>query len=94
MAFTVFVLINSLYLENRETLHIKRIECVSLIFSASFMGDERYTFRVLVGRLTRRRENNIKTDLEEVIWEVVGWIYLAQCMDHWHVKVVVNLRVP
>jgi hypothetical protein len=65
-------------------------------FSTSFMGDKRYTSRVLAGRLTCRWENNIKMDLEEVIWDGVDWIHFAQHRDHWqaHMNMVVNLCVP
>jgi hypothetical protein len=39
-------------------------------------------------RPARKWENSIKTDLEEIRWKDVGWIYLAQ-----DVKKVMNLRV-
>jgi hypothetical protein len=42
--------------------------------------------------LSRRREDNIKTDLKEDGWEGVNWIYLAQ--DRNHFRAVVDLRVP
>jgi hypothetical protein len=39
---------------------------------------------------------NIKIDLREIGWGVVGWIDLAQVMDQWRalVNAVMNLRVP
>ena len=56
------------------------------------MGDSRDTYRVLVekskgmrplGRLRRRLDDNIKTDLQEVGCEDMGWIDLAQDRDIW-----------
>jgi hypothetical protein len=34
-----------------------------------------------LGRLRRRWEGNTKMDLQEVGWEVMDWIYLAQNRD-------------
>jgi hypothetical protein len=41
-------------------------------------------------------EDNIKTDLKEIDWEVVGWIDLFQNRDRWGAleDAVVNFRVP
>jgi hypothetical protein len=69
------------------------------------MGEGRGAFRVLVGRPEGRRplgrprlrlEDNIKTDLQEVGWEGVDWIDMAQDRDRWRalVTAVMNLRVP
>jgi hypothetical protein len=69
------------------------------------MGEGRGAYRVLVGRLEGRRplerlrlrwEDNIKMDLQEVGWEGVDWIYMAQDRDRWRalVNAVMNLRVP
>jgi hypothetical protein len=53
-------------------------------------GDRRGAYRVLVGRPEgkrrpgrprRRWEDNIKTHLQEVRWEGMGWIVLAQSRD-------------
>jgi hypothetical protein len=66
---------------------------------------ERSAYRVLVGkpegkralgRLRRRWEDNIKTDLGEIGWGGLDWIYLAQVRDKWRalVNTVMNLRVP
>jgi len=35
-------------------------------------------------------------DLTEVVWDVVGWIHLAQDRDQWHdiVNTVMNRGVP
>jgi hypothetical protein len=41
-------------------------------------------------------EDNIKMDLQEVRWEGVDWIDMAQDRDRWRalVNAVMNLRVP
>jgi hypothetical protein len=54
------------------------------------IGERRRAYRVLVGkpegrrllgRPKRRREDNIKTDLREVVWESMDFIDLAQDRD-------------
>jgi len=49
-----------------------------------------------LGRPRRRWEDNIKVDLQEVIFWGIDWIELAQGRDRWraHVNAVMNLRVP
>jgi hypothetical protein len=49
-----------------------------------------------LGRPRCRWEDNIKLDLEEVGWEGVDWIDMAQDRDMWRalVNAVMNLRVP
>jgi hypothetical protein len=69
------------------------------------MGEKRGACRILVGRPEERRplgrlrsrwEDNIKMDLQEVGWEDMNWIELAQDRDRWRalVNAVMNLRVP
>jgi hypothetical protein len=52
--------------------------------------------RKLLGRPSRRWENNIKIDLREIGFGDVDWIHLAQNRDRWQalVNTVMNLRVP
>jgi len=69
------------------------------------MGEERGVYRFLVGkpegkiplgRLRRRRVDNIRMDLQEVGCGYVDWIWLAQDRDRWRtlVSAIMNLRVP
>jgi hypothetical protein len=56
------------------------------------MGETRNAYRILVGkpegkkplgRPRRRCVDNIKMDLEEIGWDGVDWIELAQDRDQW-----------
>jgi hypothetical protein len=69
------------------------------------MGEKRVACRILVGRPEGRRppgrprrrwEDNIKMDLQEVGWDGVSWIDMAQDRYRWPslVNAVINLRVP
>ena len=69
------------------------------------MGEGRGVHRVLVGkpegkrplgRPSRRWEDNIKMDLQEVECGGMDWIELAHEGDRWRalVNAVMNLRVP
>jgi len=50
----------------------------------------------LLGRPRLRWEYNIKVDLQEVEWEGMDWIDLAQDRYRWraHANAVMKLRVP
>jgi hypothetical protein len=59
----------------------------------------------LVGKLERKRplrrprhrcDSNIRMDVREIVWEDVGWMYLAQDRDQWQALVnkVMNLLFP
>jgi hypothetical protein len=69
------------------------------------MGEGRGAYRILVGRPEGRRplgiprcrwEDNIKMDLQEVGWEGMDWIDMAEDKDRWWavVNAVMNLQVP
>jgi len=69
------------------------------------MCEERGVYRVLMGkpegkrplrRHRRRWEDNIKMDLQEVRFEGMNWLDVAQDRDRWRalVNAVMNLRVP
>jgi hypothetical protein len=69
------------------------------------MGENRNTYRLLVGKPERKRPpgrprrrlvDNIRMDLVEVRWSDVDWIRQAQDRDRWRALVnsVLNLRVP
>jgi hypothetical protein len=69
------------------------------------MAETRNAYSVLVGkpegkrplgRPRRRWEDNIRTDLREIRWEVMGWIRVAQDRDQWLalVNTIMNLLVP
>jgi hypothetical protein len=69
------------------------------------MGEKRHAYRILVGRPegrrllgrhSRRWEDNIKMDLQDVGWRGMDWIELAEDRDRWRtlVNAVMNLRVP
>jgi hypothetical protein len=49
-----------------------------------------------LGRPNHRWEDNIRTDLREIGWEVVDWMYLAQGTDQCRavVNTVMNHRIP
>jgi len=50
----------------------------------------------LLGRPRLRWEDNIKVDVQEVGFEDMAWINVAQDRDRWRavVNAVMNLRVP
>jgi hypothetical protein len=67
------------------------------------MGNRRSSYRVLVGRPEGKRplakprcrwENNIKMDVQNVVWGGVDWIDLAYDRDTWRVRVFAELNHP
>jgi hypothetical protein len=69
------------------------------------MGERRGVYRVLVGRpegkrplgrLRRRRDDNIKLEFRETGIDGANWIRLAQDRVQWRafVNTVMNVRVP
>jgi hypothetical protein len=69
------------------------------------MREEKSAYGILVGkpegkrplgRIRRRREDNIKMDLRGIEWGGIDWIDLARNRDQWRalVNTVMNLQVP
>jgi hypothetical protein len=69
------------------------------------MGEMKNAYKILVGksevkiplgRPRRRWKDNIRMNLREIVWEVVGWIHLSQDRDQWRavVNTIMNLWVP
>jgi hypothetical protein len=65
-------------------------KCVYRIFVGKPEG------RRPAGRHRHRCQGNISMNLQEVGWEVMDWIDVAQDKDRWRpvVNAVMNLRVP
>ena len=72
-------------------------------YVVAHMGERTDAYRVLVGKPVRKRqfgrlklrwEDNIKIDVQEMTWECMEWIYLAQDRDRCRpfVKAVMNLQ--
>ena len=66
------------------------------------MGERRGVYAVLVGKPERKRplgrtrrrwKDNIKMDLQEVVYVVVDWMELAQDRDRWRAFQVVRFPV-
>jgi hypothetical protein len=68
-------------------------------------GDTRDAYGVLLQKPEGKRpcerlrqiwNDNIKTDLKEIGWELADWIELAQDRDKWLalVNMVMNLQIP
>ena len=69
------------------------------------MEERRGAYRVLVekpqgkrklGSPRHRQEDNIKIDIQEIVWEGLNWINLAQDRDRWWTvqDAVVKSQVP
>jgi len=73
--------------------HVARI--VGRINTYSVLVRKRGGKRLLV-RPRRRWNDNIKTDFQEVEWDGVDWVHVAQDRNTWRapVHVVVNLWGP
>jgi len=58
------------------------------------MGEMRYVYKILVGGARCRWEDNIRMDLNEMVWDGVDWIHLTQNRDQWWaaVNMVMNLQ--
>ena len=80
----------------------RRLRCVDHV---PRMEEGRIAFRILIGKLTRKRplarprrgwEDNIRMDLKEMGINTRNWVDSAQDRDYWRVLVnaVLNLRVP
>jgi len=80
----------------------RRMRCAGHV---ACMGEERWVYRVLVGKPVGRRPlarprhrwvDNIRMDLQEVGCRYMDWIVLAQDRESWRtlVSAVMNLRVP
>jgi hypothetical protein len=95
---------NDLY-SSRNIIRVIKSRRMRWAGHVAHMGEGRGAYRILVGRLEGRRplgrprprrEDNIKMDLQEVGWEGVAWIDMAQDRGRWRalVNAVMNLRVP
>jgi hypothetical protein len=73
--------------------------------ACSTNGERRNAYRILVGKLERRRAlgrprrkwvDNIEVDLRDIGWDSMDWIDLAKDRDQWRalVNTVMNLWVP
>ena len=69
------------------------------------MEEGRSAFKILTGKLTgkrplgrprRRWENNIRMNLEEIVFNAGNWVGSAQVRDYWRalVNATLNLRAP
>jgi hypothetical protein len=72
----------------------RRFERVADVRSLVLGRNVCYFNSVLESQHKHAREDNIKVDLKEVGWKVMGWIELAPDRDMWQalVNAVMNLR--
>jgi len=91
--------------QNAERSHNMKTDNVSFERLKKKYGERKGVYRVLVGKLERKRllwrprhrwEDNIKMDLQEVRFGGMGWIDLAEDRNRWRplVNAVKNIRVP
>jgi hypothetical protein len=69
------------------------------------MIEMRNAYNILVGKTSREKttrrpkrrwEDNIRTDLKEIDWEIVNWMHRVLDRDQWRalLNTITNLRVP
>jgi hypothetical protein len=96
--------LNDLY-SSPDIIRVIKLRRIRWAGHVARVGDRRGSYRVLVGghegkrpfgRFRHRCGDNIKTDLQEVEWDGMAWIDMAQDRDRWRavVNTVMNLRVP
>jgi hypothetical protein len=83
------------YASSKNHDFITNIRLRTLVECGLIIGDFKLTSRPL-GRPRRRRQDNIKMDLQEMRWGGMDWIALAEDTDRWRalVNAVMNIRVP
>lgn len=71
--------------------NVARVVAIRQAYEATFRKSEGKRLR---GRLIGRWDDNIKTELTEIYYEVTYWIHWAQNMNQWRtiVDTVMNLR--
>ena len=96
--------LNDLY-SSTDIVRVMKSRRMSWAGHVARIGESRCIYRVLVGKPEGKRtlrrprlrwDNNIKIDLQELGYEGMAWIDVAQDKDRWRavVNAVMNLRVP